>query len=223
MIIEHSLQLILVLTSSWNTQEGLLFSYEREGVERPWKLVEKEIPVTVGVNGLAWGRGLHGLTDELGPIKKEGDGRSPTGIFDLKVSFGFVDPFDLKGLKMPYLLISDDLEAIDDPLSNYYNQIVDRSKVPCDWKSSEKMGRLQEPYKLRIVVEHNTSPIDPFCGSCIFIHVWSGKGKGTAGCTAMSEENLQRTLLWLDPEKKPLLVQLPLDIYNQKKSVWHLP
>ena len=61
-------------------------------------------------------------------------------------------------------------------------------------------------YRWGIVVGHNPAN-QPGAGSCIFIHLWRGPGQPTAGCTAMSEENLPRILAWLDPALDPRLVQ----------------
>lgn len=63
-------------------------------------------------------------------------------------------------------------------------------------------------YKYGIVVNHNPNQIEN-AGSCIFMHIRSGNGKGTAGCTAMSEDKIITILKWLKREDKPLLLQLP--------------
>ena len=63
-------------------------------------------------------------------------------------------------------------------------------------------------YKYGIVVNHNPNQ-KPQAGSCIFMHIQSSTGKGTAGCTAMSENKIVKVLKWLKREGKPLLLQLP--------------
>ncbi|HEX3009156.1 MAG TPA: hypothetical protein VHO90_16250, partial [Bacteroidales bacterium] len=60
-------------------------------------------------------------------------------------------------------------------------------------------------------------------GSCIFLHVWSGPESFTAGCTSMSLENMKRLALWMDANKKPVLVQLTHDLYSRFKQQWNLP
>jgi len=59
------------------------------------------------------------------------------------------------------------------------------------------------------VVNHNPNQIKNG-GSCIFIHIRSGNGKGTAGCTAMNQDNIVTVLKWLKEDKRPLLLQLPI-------------
>jgi D-alanyl-D-alanine dipeptidase len=60
-------------------------------------------------------------------------------------------------------------------------------------------------------------------GSAIFMHIWRGKGMGTAGCTIMEENDLIDIISWLDSRQHPYLVQLPLEEYHKKQPLWHLP
>jgi len=73
-----------------------------------------------------------------------------------------------------------------------------------------------------MVVEHNAAAV-PGAGSCIFLHIWGGPAKGTAGCTAMAEEDLVRLLGWLDHKESPRLVQLPEAEYARLRAAWSLP
>ena len=92
--------------------------------------------------------------------------------------------------------------------SRRYNLVVERSGVgEVDWKSSERMREVSG-YRWGLVVEHNANPAVAGRGSCIFLHVWAGPDKGTAGCTAMAQPNLEELLRWLDAKKRPALVQL---------------
>ena len=94
--------------------------------------------------------------------------------------------------------------------------------VTVDWNSSEHMLR-EEVYRWGLVVDHNADPVTPGAGSCIFMHIWRGPGHGTVGCTAMPQEKLESVIGWLDPARKPLLVQLPLAQYENLKKRWRLP
>jgi D-alanyl-D-alanine dipeptidase len=112
---------------------------------------------------------------------------------------------------------------VDDAASSRYNLIVDRAAVgDADWNSSERM-RSVEGYRWGLVVRHNAAPPVAGQGSCIFLHVWAGAGKGTAGCTAMEEGDLTELLRWLDPQKGLLLVQLPEGEYARVHDAWRLP
>ena len=83
--------------------------------------------------------------------------------------------------------------------------------------------RSVEGYRWGLVVRHNAAPTVAGRGSCIFLHVWAGPGKGTAGCTAMPESNLVQLLRWLDPAAHPILVQMPRRDYATIQSRYSLP
>lgn len=214
-------QLLVVTSSDWMAKQGSLQLYERKNDESEWIAINDSMPVVLGKKGLAWGIGLHPVADTNEPFKKEGDEKSPAGIFSLGKAFGF---FKTKSnpLKVDYLPLNSHIEAIDDPSSSYYNCIVNSSEITSDWQSSEKMG--EEPlYALGMVVNHNFPNPQPGKGSAIFLHIWRTENSGTAGCTAMSLENLNNVLFWLDKNKSPLLVQLPILKYNELKPFWNLP
>jgi D-alanyl-D-alanine dipeptidase len=155
---------------------------------------------------MAWGIGLHRRTAE-GPVKKEGDGCAPAGVF----RFGPVFAKDARRFDMPFVRIGPDSEGVDDSASRFYNQLVDRRKIARpDWKSSEKL--FESPhYGLGIWVRHNPEAI-PGAGSCIYIHDWIGRRGGTAGCTVLRRIDLEKLLSALNKEKSPVLVQVPATI-----------
>lgn len=189
-----NLQLVVVTTPTWDAVEGVLQCYERSSLESPWEKVGPPVAINVGKNGMSF-------------EKREGDGKSPVGLFSLGPVFGDA-AHQGYSKNMPFLLIEEDLECVDDPDSRHYNRFV-RSDVECDWKSSEKMAEVGALYALGIVVGYNMDPIHPGKGSCIFMHVWSGPGRGTAGCTALDRESLIALVSWLDAKKQPCLVQGP--------------
>src|SRR5262245_11255951 len=90
--IAESRQLVIVITSDWNGVDGVMKLYERDSINNLWKVVSEKIPVVVGRNGMAWGKGLHGGARGEGPVKQEGDGRSPAGAFSLSSAFGYAPP-----------------------------------------------------------------------------------------------------------------------------------
>ena len=80
-----------------------------------------------------------------------------------------------------------------------------------------------DAYRWGLVIDHNAASPKPRGGSCVFMHIWSGAGHGTAGCTAMPEPQVKSILAWLDPQANPLLVQMPLHQYRQAEKSLHLP
>ncbi|PYV60155.1 MAG: hypothetical protein DMG98_03275 [Acidobacteria bacterium] len=222
-----STQILVVTTSDWNGVEGVLQRYERSQKKKKWRAVGAQIQVVVGKNGLGWGVGLPPTNDAAlrkvqDPVKKEGDGKAPAGIFHLSTAFGYAAQ-QPAGWRMPYLNLTQSVECVDDTESKSYNRVVDNTKISPDWNSSEHMLRSDELYRSGLVVDHNSDPVTLGSGSCIFMHIWRGPGRGTVGCTAMPEEQIESVLAWLDPAKKPLLVQLPLPQYKQLRKRWKLP
>src|SRR5829696_7674682 len=84
--LEAAGQLILVLTDSWEPGPARLLVFERQG--GAWRQIGEQIPAAVGKKGLAWGIGLHGRYPPGQAVKKEGDGKSPVGVFGLDELFG---------------------------------------------------------------------------------------------------------------------------------------
>ncbi|MGD0348677.1 MAG: L,D-transpeptidase family protein [Terracidiphilus sp.] len=227
-------QLIVVVTSNWDGVQGQLQRFERSRLHKHWRPIGEPIPIVVGRNGLGWGIGLAAANDpnlrfSSDPVKKEGDGKSPAGIFDLGTVFGYSDQ-PLPRLKFPYLTLTESIECVDDVNSKYYNRIVDRSAVAADWNSSEHMRDVGESYRWGMVVDLNATIAkrnqdvpEPGGGSCVFLHIWQDQNHGTAGCTAMTQTNLQTLLTWLDPKRRPLLLQLPVPAYERLAHRWKLP
>jgi hypothetical protein len=216
-------QLLVVVSESWAATSAKLQRWER-GLQGPWKKVGDPVDVALGRAGLAWGFGLHPdefSMDRIGPLKQEGDGRSPAGVFRLGETTGYA-PAAPAGSKLPYRQASPRLRCVDDRRSPSYNQLVEEPvSGPSPWASSEAMKRGDDVYKLTLFVEHNRKPIVPGQGSCIFLHVTSGGP--TVGCTAMPLAELEAVVTWLDPAAQPLLVQLPAREHDQLASEWKLP
>jgi len=222
-----STQIVVVTTPDWSTVEGQLQRYERAQPNKRWKPAGIPITVVVGKNGLGWGVGIIPADNSAtrlpqDPVKKEGDGKSPAGIFRLSTAFGYAAQ-PPTGWKMPYINLTPSVECVDDSASRFYNRVLDRATVTPDWNSSEHMASEGESYRWGAVIDHNANPPVPGVGSCVFLHIWGGPAVGTAGCTAMPQEQLEPILAWLDPARNPLLVQLPQPQYKKLKKPWHLP
>lgn len=227
---EHAKQLVTVTSADWTAVPATLSRYEATGPGGAWSEVGASFPVVLGHAGLGWGNGVHPSTPPAGaPIKHEGDGRSPAGLFEIKTAFGYALPAQSSWIKLQYLQATSDLHCVDDSASRYYTQTLYRSSLPTsgpaapDWSSSETMLRSDNLYRIGAIVGHNTSNTIPGGGSCIFLHVWGGPGSTTVGCTAGDEANMHALLEWLDPSANPLIVQLPQATYDSLKSSWALP
>jgi len=205
-----SQQLVLVVSGGVDDNQARLRRFERPGPGAPWRPVGDDVAVTLGKNGMAWGRGLHGTTLGDGPAKVEGDGRSPAGVFAFGTAFAY-QPEDLwKPAKMPVHRVTNQTVCVETANSAWYNRIVDENTVPAvDWTSPDRMLRPDGLYRYGLMVEHNAPDTRPGGGSCIFLHLWRRPGAPTVGCTAMNEPAMLAVLAWMDASKKPLLMQLP--------------
>ena len=222
--IQSCRQLIIVTTKSWyDVKAHVQFLERAQAGDTSWKEVGKQFSGVIGKRGFGWGIGLHGTGEPGTPTKKEGDQKSPAGVFKLYSVFGTASPGQVSFLRFPYEQVTPSTEAIDDPRSRYYNRIVDRAVIKHpDWSSSESMLAVRSRYRFGVMIEHNWSQIPGF-GSCIFSHVMDRDQGGTAGCTAVSLTNLERLLHWLDADSNPLIVQLPWTEYVRLKHSWKLP
>jgi D-alanyl-D-alanine dipeptidase len=143
----------------------------------------------VGSKGMGWGIGLidagcPGVRVESEPIKREGDGKSPAGVFAFGTAFGDAAQA-LPGIKLPYLVLTPSIECVDDASSKNYNRIVDHATVSPDWNSSEHMRDVGEAYRWGIMIDHDaTVPGSiaprPGGGSGVFLHIWHSSDRGTA-------------------------------------------
>jgi D-aminopeptidase len=217
----ESRQMVLSVSAGWDQTRALLQPYARSEAGAPWDPVGPPIEASLGRTGMAWGRGLHpvGLP---GPEKREGDGKSPAGVFDLRIATGYAKTAPA-GVRLPYREATETLRCVDDSRSAHYNQLADEASTRKDWSSAEDMRRQDDLYRLVVWVAHNDAPVVPGGGSCIFLHLRSGPDSTTAGCTAFDAEPMDRLLRWLDPAARPVLVQLPDAEYRARAREWGLP
>jgi len=200
-------QLVVVSAPSWDSDTGTLMMLSK--VAGQWVRHSNEVPVVFG-HGLAWGRGLQ-LNSKSGSQKREGDQRSAAGIFFVGPVFGYAKN-PPAGCRLPYCPITGRDYFVDDPNAKEYNQWI---KLPSGmnpkqrWRSAEKMLRPDALYQFGIVIRHNMDPIVKGAGSAIFFHVWRNAHTPTVGCTAMPRKDILELIRWLDPGKKPLVIQAP--------------
>lgn len=187
-------QLVLVVSPEMNSTVATMQRYEKRV---RWQKIGEDIAVTLGRNGLGWAEGNE-------PLKREGDGRSPAGIFAISHTFGYDEH---PNSAMAYLHADETRICIDDPSDERYNRIgiLDPSNPP---KSYEKMRRNDEVYRNGAVIDYNAAG-EKGRGSCIFLHLNHPDRHPTSGCTAMEEIPLKELLLWLDPQKEPKILQIP--------------
>lgn len=163
---------VIVVTQLKSTDKALLKFYERK--DESFNLILKT-DAFIGKNGMT-------------VDKKEGDGKTPKGIYEFGLAFGMHNkkqiPIDSS---IEYIQINENLYWIDDVNSIYYNQIVDSREVVKDWKSAEHLIEYPKQYEYAIEIKTNIGNI-PGKGSAIFLHC--SINKPTAGCIAIDRENM---------------------------------
>jgi len=220
-------QLVTAIADDWTSTKVTLALWTRDNVDAAWKRAGDPWDGVIGKAGLAWGDGLHGTgapKGHAGPVKREGDGASPAGAFRIAHTFGY-EPYG----PLDYIHLTDATECVDDPKSAAYNTIVEHTGS-ADWTSSEHMHRDDGLYSIGAVVDHNPTHT-PGAGSCIFLHVWSGPGSTTVGCTAMDKDKLESLLGGIHLAEAsnrglgahPVYVLLPRAEYRALQHEWELP
>lgn len=175
-------QLVMVVYEKGNTK---LYCYEK-GSDGIWKLSFGPVTANVGRNGVS-------------SNKVEGDGKTPLGLYDFGFAFGNASKPDTS---MTYRKVTSDSYWVDDPQSRFYNTWVEGTSQK-DWDSAEHLSEMKTAYEYAVVIEYNMNPITPGKGSAIFLHCGS---KPTAGCVAISRDNLLKVLKWLIPSAKPQIL-----------------
>lgn len=220
---ENCLQLIVATAPDWDASEGAIQRWKRTA--DGWEPMGPAIDVRLGASGLAWGIGIH-PPDAPGPQKKEGDGRAPAGVFRIGNAYGYA-PNILKHRKLIYHQVTERDLWVEDPTSKYYNRhlrLENRGPIT-EWEREAQMRMNDPAHSLKLFIGHNAPPnAIPHAGSAIFFHIWRRDGDApTSGCTVMAEENLRSLIAWTNPEKNPLYVLLPRDVYAVARESWKLP
>lgn len=215
-------RLVTAIVADWSATTAELRLWERDG--KAWRAAGPAWPGVIGRTGAAWGIGLHGdgaPAGRAGPVKREGDGKSPAGVFALTGTFGYAAS-PPEGAALPYTQVDARWRCVDDPASRHYNRVLDERTTTVDWTSAEDMRRADPLYTWVVEIAHNPARTGGD-GSCIFLHVWGGPDAPTVGCTAMAEPALAGLLTRLAPGDTSAFVLLPRAEYDALATVWSLP
>lgn len=126
--------------------------------------------------------------------RKEGDRKTPTGVFNLTEAFGIkANP----GTMMPYIDINKHLYWCAD--KEHYNQLIDVRETPHKCNGEHLIDYVPQ-YNYGMVVDYNSRNVYKK-GSAIFLHC-KGKNSYTLGCIAVSEKNMIKILKNAEPGTK---------------------
>jgi L,D-peptidoglycan transpeptidase YkuD (ErfK/YbiS/YcfS/YnhG family) len=192
-------RLVVVTTAGWTSVAANIQRHERAGPGEAWRANGPAMPGVVGLTGMGWAWSFENVAKTGEPVKREGDKRTPAGIFSIGQGFGIAASGPRRHLKLQ----AETTYCVDDVRSAAYNTIVPMSSVP-KGTSGEKMW--SEPlYKRGVVIDHPTNAAVKG-GSCVFLHLWRDAGKGTAGCVALSESNLIALQDWLGDQPAAIAI-----------------
>lgn len=143
--------------------------------------------------------------------EKEGDMKTPLGVFTLSTPFGILpDP----ALNDPYgRTVKNYLQLTEDHYwcgqsGPYYNQLIDNRKPPEGYSPSgddEHLIRYAPSYHYSMFIEYNREG-RAHLGSCIFLHCTS-RSPHTAGCVAIEEKLMRELILELTDGARIVIYQ----------------
>lgn len=132
--------------------------------------------------------------------KKEGDGKTPIGEFDLGLVFGMHPEEEFNhNLNIKYTQIDGNMYWVDDPKSKYYNTLVDSTKVKQDWSTAEHLIDYPKQYEFAIEIKSNPQN-NSNKGSAIFLHCI--KNEYTEGCIAIDRLVLKKIIELINTNTK---------------------
>ena len=189
-VLQEAQRLLVVTTPGMNAPQGSARLWKRAPVAA-WQAVGGPIAMTVGRNGLGWSHDQTALARASEPVKREGDGRTPAGVFAAGEAFGMGPTLLPEGRRRT---LTEGTACVDDTRSPAYNTIT--TDPLAKGISHEKMWTIPQ-YRQGLVIRNATNAAKRG-GSCIFLHVWKGPGKPTSGCIAAEEPHVEAIQLLFD-------------------------
>ena len=117
--------------------------------------------------------------------KKEGDKKTPKGIFELENLYFRKDRIKKPITSLKCIEIKKNMGWCDDiKFFKQYNKLIRVNEK----LKHEKLKRKDHKYDLLIPIKYNFKKPIPGLGSCIFIHLTKNY-KPTAGCVALKEKD----------------------------------
>jgi len=198
-VLKDATRLVLVTTRSMDDTRATLRTFERSTGDEAWVASSEPEPAVVGARGLAWGHPFVSRAKSGEPEKREGDKRTPAGIYVFGATFGFDDAKRDGHLR----LVAGEHYCVNDVRSPHYGRIVPKS-VAGMGTSGEEMAAI-DVYKRGIVIDYPPER-QAKGGSCIFVHIWEGEGIGTLGCVALPEARVAHLQDWARAERTAIAI-----------------
>lgn len=198
--IGDSKQVMLVTNKDASSCKAKMNLFEK--IDGKWKKVCHEMEADIGKNGFRPVKNSTLSEEDKKTYKHEGDGCTPMGAYTLDKLFGWGEN---PGFDLPYRKIDDFDFWTSENSSDSYNVWVRREEGPDpSWTNYEKLNIV--PYKFAGIINYNIGDNKIIGnGSAIFLHLKTQSGY-TAGCTAVSDKDLDFLFMWMKTNKKPLWV-----------------
>ena len=175
-------QMLVVAAFSETATDAWVSLHEKQA-DGTWKMV-MTTPGFIGKNGL-------GKT-------KEGDAKTPTGVFHFNRAFGIADD---PGCAIPYVKVDQDTYWSGDPREGFhYNELVNIKDLPdLDLASgdSEHIIDYIYHYQYCLNISYNEAGT-PGLGSAIFLHCFGPAKPFTGGCVAIPEDHMKYVMQHVD-------------------------
>jgi L,D-peptidoglycan transpeptidase YkuD (ErfK/YbiS/YcfS/YnhG family) len=130
--------------------------------------------------------------------KREGDGGTPRGAFQLKRVWWRADRAPRPRTRLPTRRIRTDDGWCEDSADRRYNRPVRLAPN----HPGDRLWRTDAIYDLVVELDHNTRPRIAGRGSAVFIHVARPGFAPTAGCVALAASALRRLLARVGPDTR---------------------
>ena len=180
-------QLLIVVNDNDTSNKATLIALQKK--HKKWKIQFDPMPASIGRNGFA-----------LPGNKREGDGKSPAGLYQLGQLFSYENKINSS---LPFIQTTGEDKWIDDTNHVDYNKYVKGNTTATSFEHLRLTGIY---YKYCMVIEYNTKPVIKGKGSAIFFHVADANYSPTAGCVAIKETDMNKILAWFKP--------------NDSKAIW---
>ena len=151
-VLYRATRLVVVSVPNMQSTAASVRTFERMSPAARWEQRGESEPAVVGAQGIAWGNPYVSFAKKDEPLKREGDERTPAGVYRFGATFGFA------ANKLPgHLLLQPAKQfCVHDVSSRYYGQIVDK-RVAGEKTSGENMAKFPL-YKRGIVIDYPARP-----------------------------------------------------------------
>ncbi len=181
-------QLIVVFSAFSGSPTAILVALQKKG--KQWVPVLPPMQAGIGRKGFA-----------APGEKREGDQKSPTGLFRLGQLFCYENRVDTR---IPFVQSTADDKWIDDPDSPEYNRYVRGATAA---KTYERLLLKGNDYRYCMVIEYNTHLVVKGNGSAIFLHLSEFDSiNSSSGCVVVTQPDMEKLLKWMDPAANPSIL-----------------